>query len=167
MIGSIIPDPYIGPRPFERNLEDEKRFFGRDHETEDIVALILSHPLVLIYGPAGVGKTSLFNTTIYSALKDRGFQVLPVAQVRGIVPDNIEIDTIKNPYIFFTLQSLMPEIDPMGAINKSLSDFLKDFLVDKKGHTYPRLLVFDQIEEVFNIYWERLYEMQIHFFGFF
>ena len=54
-------EPYIGPRSFNRNLKDQKRFFGRDYETEEIVSLISSHKLVLIYAQSGAGKTSIFN----------------------------------------------------------------------------------------------------------
>ena len=39
-------EPYIGPRPFDRNDKDEKRFFGRDYEADEITSLILGHRLV-------------------------------------------------------------------------------------------------------------------------
>ena len=67
--------PYVGPRSFERNAVDRDRFFGRDRETQEIISLIYSHPLLLIYAQSGAGKTSLFNTKIAPTLEARGFQV--------------------------------------------------------------------------------------------
>jgi hypothetical protein len=49
-------NPYVGPRPFERKERDF--FFGRDLESIQIISLILSNPLVLIYSQSGAGKTS-------------------------------------------------------------------------------------------------------------
>ena len=76
-----IVEPYVGPRPFRRSLEDRKRFFGRDKEAEEIEALILTHKLVLIYAQSGAGKTSLFNANIIPYLESEGYEVLPVARV--------------------------------------------------------------------------------------
>jgi hypothetical protein len=57
-------NPYIGPRPFGRNLYDQLRFFGRSFETEEILTQILSHSLVLIYAQSGAGKTSILNASV-------------------------------------------------------------------------------------------------------
>jgi len=74
-------NPYVGPRPFRRDLDDQNRFFGRDEETEQILSLIYGHQLVLIYAQSGAGKTSLFNAQVAPELEKNGFQVLPVARV--------------------------------------------------------------------------------------
>src|SRR5215212_2655747 len=119
----IIIDPYIGPRPFKRDIEDQKRFFGRDDETDEIVSLILGHKLVLIYAQSGAGKTSIFNAKVAPTLEKYGFQVLPTARV-GIASDtksefdplvmNIKITSsssssvaeVINSYMLNALQSL-------------------------------------------------------------
>ena len=124
----IIIDPYIGPRPFKRDIEDQKRFFGRDDETDEIVSLILGHKLVLIYAQSGAGKTSILNAKVTPTLEKYGFQVLPTARV-GIASDtksefdplvmNIKITSsssssvaeVINSYMLNALQSLSPEID--------------------------------------------------------
>src|ERR687884_159658 len=74
-------EPYVGPRSFRRDVEDQSRFFGRDAETEEIVSLITSHRLVLIYAQSGAGKTSIFNAQVTPALESYGFNVLPLARV--------------------------------------------------------------------------------------
>src|SRR5215470_14653600 len=72
-------DPYIGPRPFGRNREDEDRFFGREQETDEIITLISSHQILLIYAQSGAGKTSILNAQVIPELEKNGFVVLPVA----------------------------------------------------------------------------------------
>jgi len=61
--------PYVGPRPFEREKEDSDRFFGRSHETQEIVSMIFGHPITLVYAQSGAGKTSLFNASITPKLE--------------------------------------------------------------------------------------------------
>src|SRR5215217_6586940 len=79
-------NPYVGARPFTRSLDDRRRFYGRDDETDEIVSLILSHRLVLIYGPSGAGKTSIFEAQVAPTLEQHGFDVLPRARA-GIASD--------------------------------------------------------------------------------
>src|ERR1051326_6089380 len=74
--------PYIGPRPFGMGLEYQKRFFGRDYETDEILSLILAHSIVLVYAQSGAGKTSIFNAQILPTLEERGFEILPTARVK-------------------------------------------------------------------------------------
>ena len=170
----IIIDPYIGPRPFKRDIEDQKRFFGRDDETDEIVSLILGHKLVLIYAQSGAGKTSIFNAKVAPTLEKYGFQVLPTARV-GIASDtksefdplvmNIKISSssssvaeVINSYMLNALQSLSPEIDSkLLFLNRRLSSFLKDYFPitndnNKNNKIKAQVLVFDQLEELFNFY---------------
>lgn len=82
--------PYVGPSPFES--KDRDFFFGRDREIIEIISLILSNPLTLVYSQSGVGKTSLFNTKIIYELEERyKFQTFPSsARVRSLLsPDKI------------------------------------------------------------------------------
>ena len=46
-------EPYIGPRPFTGDKEDQARFFGRKTETDEIISLIISHRLILVYAQVG------------------------------------------------------------------------------------------------------------------
>jgi YVTN family beta-propeller protein len=170
----IIIDPYIGPRPFKRDIEDQKRFFGRDDETDEIVSLILGHKLVLIYAQSGAGKTSIFNAKVAPTLEKYGFQVLPTARV-GIASDtksefdplvmNIKITSssssvaeVINSYMLNALQSLSPEIDSKLLFSNSrLSSFLREYFPitndnNKNNKIKAQALVFDQLEELFNFY---------------
>ena len=161
-------EPYIGPRPFDRNDKDEKRFFGRDYEADEILSLILGHRLVLVYAQSGAGKTSIINAKITPMLEEEyGFQVLPSARI-GNVSNSEKFQTskmainssdIENAYMFSALQSLLPkDIDPQSLLDKQqLTDFLTSYYppitIDKQtGEVKNQVLVFDQLEELFTFY---------------
>jgi hypothetical protein len=116
--------PFVGPRPFKRDPEEQELFFGRNYESERIISLIYSHKLVLVYAQSGAGKTSLFNANIIPALEQKGLQVLPVVRV-GIGSQTISTKPLQsnmsqrpsslteleiNPYIFNVFQSLVPDV---------------------------------------------------------
>lgn len=143
-------NPYVGPRPFERKKEDLDRFFGRSHETEEIVSLIFGHPLTLIYAQSGAGKTSLFNASIAPNLEQNGFEVLPLTRVGDILL-KVDVKEVKNLYIFNALLTMDLETDPLSLTSKSLSEFLKtrNRNKDENGQPCPRAIIFDQFEELF------------------
>ena len=175
-------EPYIGPRAFRRTAEDQERFFGRDDEADEIVSLISAHKLVLVYAQSGAGKTSLFNAQVIPALERRGFEVLPVARVQ--VTDSSSSTTafsqkndgnffsslpqIENVYIFNAIQSLnQPIEDPKLLADKSLTEFLSDYFpnqIDDDGEVVPQVLIFDQLEELFNFSTKKWKEQQEAFF---
>ena len=95
--------PFQGLLPFR--LDDEDWFFGRDEETDEILSLILSHQLILIYGQSGAGKTSLLNAKIIPELKKEGFHVLPTARVGPVISE--ESSSVSNPFLFNALQDLI------------------------------------------------------------
>jgi tripartite motif-containing protein 71 len=156
-------EPYVGPRPFKRDKKDQFRFFGRNAETDEIVSLITSHRLILVYAQSGAGKTSIFNAQIIHRLEDHGFEVLPMARVQVTSAtqirskdDNGKVSSqIKNLYIYNALQSLSPEIDPQSLINSSLFEFLDDYFPNQKDENRemrPQVLIFDQLEELISLY---------------
>jgi YVTN family beta-propeller protein len=172
----IKENPFVGPRPFGRNPEDQLLFFGRTYETEEILTLILSHQLILIYAQSGTGKTSILNANVIPELEKEGFKVLPTARV-GISPYDIDETNIakgskkdlvvSNHYMFNALWSMRPDIDPRSLANMSLSDFLnKYFSTNEDSGNFPfsKLIIFDQLEEIFNIFPKNWYEEQIIFF---
>src|SRR5215213_2973183 len=99
--------PFIGPRPF--NEADSPFFYGRDREVQEILALILSAPVSLIYAKSGIGKTSIFNAKILPELKKGRFKsnVLPVARVKtiGTTEDLTPKSEKSNIYIYNAFQS--------------------------------------------------------------
>jgi len=158
------PDPYVGPRPFERNPDDKKRFFGRDKETDEILSLIFSHPIVLIYAQSGAGKTSIFNACVIPALEEHGLQVLKVARVvTTYATDGSLTSAIKdsqsshdvNQYVFNLLQSIIQRATSQELTSKSVSEFLDEYFPserDERGNVKPQVIIVDQLEELFNLY---------------
>ncbi|MBA3570459.1 MAG: hypothetical protein H0W34_00470 [Pyrinomonadaceae bacterium] len=61
--------PYRGLVPYLEN--DADYFFGRDSDTEIIVANCLTTRLTLLYGSSGVGKTSVLNAGVARTLRKR------------------------------------------------------------------------------------------------
>src|SRR5690349_16287494 len=136
--------PYVGPRPFAR--EDENLFFGRDREASGLTLLVIAHREVVVYGPSGVGKTSLINAGLLPRLEtEEEFEVLGPVRVQGAIPGF----ATSNTFIFHTLINLAnAEAEPQHLARISLRDFLR-----RRGSQEecpkPRLLIFDQFEEIF------------------
>ena len=54
-----LRSPYKGLAPFEDSEQDALLFFGRERECEVVVANLLASKLTVLYGPSGVGKSSM------------------------------------------------------------------------------------------------------------
>ena len=59
--------PYVGLDPFA--VEDRDYFFGRESDQRIIIANLLSTPLTVLYGAAGVGKSSLLMAGVIPQLR--------------------------------------------------------------------------------------------------
>jgi YVTN family beta-propeller protein len=161
-----LPRPYVGLRPFERTPDDQARFFGRDQEARRITSMILSHPVTLVYSRSGAGKTSLFNAKILPSLEEYEFQILPSVRVKAVLPVNeIPTDT-RNIYVFNVLQALCPNASLQALAEKTLPVFLREYRRSTKadGDMAPRIIIFDQLEELFNLFPEGYQEQRKDFF---
>ncbi len=147
--------PYVGPRSFEQ--KDQAIFFGRDNEAKDILSLVIAHAVVLVYAQSGAGKTSLLNARLIPLLEKEGFEVLPIARVRGVIPPKIKTEKIENMYIFNTLMNWAEGKYEVELANTSLTGFLKkrEHKKDEDGLLLPRAVIFDQFEEIFSLYQDR------------
>ena len=61
--------PFQGLRPYGE--DDAEFFFGRDHETDVIIANLRASRLTVLYGASGVGKTSLLRAGVEARLRER------------------------------------------------------------------------------------------------
>ena len=59
--------PYTGLMPFSER--QAPFFFGRDEERKIVAANLLASPLTVLYGPSGVGKSSLLNAGVARHLR--------------------------------------------------------------------------------------------------
>lgn len=149
-------NPYVGPLPFER--EDEDRFFGRDRESSELFSLTVAHRMFLIYAQSGAGKTSLINARLIPQLERDGFYVFPVARLQGPIAPLDSATSIRNIFIYNTLLSIAPSgNNPNLLLNLSLTEFLDQARTNMKPEEAdcPQVLIFDQFEELFNLYLDR------------
>ena len=180
---------YVGPRPYEES--NASVFFGREREARDLLSLVIANQLLLIYAPSGAGKTSLINARLVPMLghvKDpslaeqlgpgKGFEILPIARVSGLVPETIDLDAIPNSniFVFNTLVSWRKKdgetqspqerkLAERELIGKRLCDYLEETRPvtaqqpeeeEEEGEPLsPRVVIFDQFEEIFTRHFER------------
>ncbi len=174
--------PYVGPRPFRR--EDQDIFFGRNQEALELTSLIKAHPEVLLYAPSGAGKSSLLYALVMPILEDEEeFDVLPAARVRSQESSVIPDEKINNIYVFNALKDLSDDkLSVMQRAQTTLAEYLKrqpralvegpdNSGIDRRGENgeddheqrLPRVVVFDQFEEIFTLYPERYQDRQDFF----
>src|SRR6185312_14042965 len=116
--------PYIGPRPFDQNDADKRRFFGRKREAGELLSRVVAHAAVLFYSQSGAGKTSLINAKFIPMLQEKRFDVLPSARVRGLRPQDIKREDIGNIYVFNVLRSWDDNrTDPLLLRRTSIREF--------------------------------------------
>jgi WD40 repeat protein len=82
------PNPYVGPRTFREG----ETLHGRAQELEELVDLLISERIVLLYSPSGAGKSSLLYAGLVPDMKRRGFHVQPVMRVNNLA--NLALDAI-------------------------------------------------------------------------
>ncbi|MBV9140600.1 MAG: EAL domain-containing protein [Pseudonocardiales bacterium] len=68
VLGLVPPCPYRWLAPFDE--QDRAVFFGRERDTERLLAAVQRSPLVVVIGPSGVGKSSLVRAGLIPALQD-------------------------------------------------------------------------------------------------
>src|SRR4029079_16186418 len=64
-----LPSPYKGLAPFEDSDADALLFFGRERESEVIAAHLIASRLTVLYGPSGVGKSSVLRAGVAHRLR--------------------------------------------------------------------------------------------------
>ena len=148
--------PYVGPKPFER--KDQGLFFGRDREANELLSLIIANDVVIVYAESGVGKTSLFNAGLMPRLEKEGIDIFSVGRIGGLAPPAIDFNEISNIFVFNALTSWDKGGEKTDRLLRvSLADFLRKSVTPtgKDGLRSPRVVIFDQFEELFSSHQER------------
>jgi Flp pilus assembly protein TadD len=140
--------PYLGLRPYD--IADAPLFFGRARESWELTSLLLSSRLVVVYGPSGVGKTSLLHAGVLAGLGEGVAQVLPTgrpASTSALPRAAAE----GNPFTYRLLSSWAPEDGEAMLHGRSVADFLRGqpVEVDLYGEELPMVAIIDQFEEIF------------------
>jgi WD40 repeat protein len=147
-------NPYVGPRPFERNEGD--LFFARDQDARDIISLIIANDTFIIYSQSGAGKNSLLNTRIIGGLEQNELAVLPIVRIQGKIPVGTSDADVENVFALNAILSLEGDVSA-GFIKEYGRIPIADYIcrIRKLGRLkadLPVVLIFDQFEEFFSFY---------------
>ncbi|MFG1643446.1 hypothetical protein ACGFMK_24390 [Amycolatopsis sp. NPDC049252] len=133
-------NPFPGPSAYRRI--EQKYFFGRTEETEELTSFVLSSSATLLYAPSGTGKSSLLQAGVLPYLEKRfGVAVLPVVRM-GPAP-RAGTAHVDNEFVRMV-------IDAIGSDDaESVPDIAAAAARWRSDNSSLVLLVLDQFEEVF------------------
>jgi tetratricopeptide (TPR) repeat protein len=142
--------PYVGLRPYRTDEHD--LFFGRTRESLDIARLWRANRLTVLYGPSGVGKTSLLQAGVIPTLDPDRCRVWPVGRIHPGLGPAPAAEPAGNPYTYALLSSWAPDEPPGTLSSMTVLGFLRKHGShnDRYGDPVPTLLAIDQAEELFN-----------------
>jgi WD40 repeat protein len=119
--------PYKGLAPFGDSDVDVLFFFGRDHEREVIVANMLASPLTVLYGPSGVGKSSLLRAGVVPRLREEEADVLYWASWAGSGAESLS-DALNSTGERFVILDQLEEYFLYHRNDAALADVIADAL---------------------------------------
>ena len=134
---SLPPAPYVGMRPFERN--EQAIFFGRKRDAALLRDKVFSARLTVLYGPSGIGKSSILRTLLVPFLEDQEARVIYFDDWSGDDPTA----TLRGRLIEEASKLKIPDA---GAGGPSLTDLVR-LMISVDDRTV--VLVLDQFEEFF------------------
>ncbi|MEO3856574.1 tetratricopeptide repeat protein [Acrocarpospora sp. B8E8] len=145
---SVRENPYVGLRAFAGS--DREVFFGRGRESRELSDLWRSNRLVVLYGPSGIGKSSLLHAGTMPLLEDDHLDILPTGRASPGTP--FPTPSHHNPYTFCLLSSWSPADSPGRLSELTVSQFLRSRprRTDRYGDDIPVFAAIDQFEEVLN-----------------
>lgn len=139
---------YPGPRPYER--EESDRFFGRTAEAAVVGQQWLDNRVTLLYGPAGIGKTSLLTAGVLRLVEDANVSILPVGSFsRGA---RSPVATLRarrrNPYTLALLRSWSDPDTANRLAELTVDDFIGRY-TEPIDPDVPILAAIDQADDLF------------------
>ena len=124
---SAPSSPYKGLAPFEDSDLDALLFFGREQESEVIAANLMAARITVLYGPSGVGKSSVLRAGVAHRLRqEQGVEVVVFSTWTG--------------------DPVTAVIEATGGSDGSLASALEEAAAHAGGDLY---LILDQFEELF------------------
>jgi WD40 repeat protein len=121
------PSPFKGLAPFGVSDEDALFFFGRTRETEVIAANLQASRLTVLYGPSGVGKSSILRAGVAHRLRDEPGVLVAIVDLWSGDP----VATL---------------LHALGEEDGTIADALDEAAARAGGDVY---LILDQFEEYF------------------
>lgn len=142
-------NPFPGPGPFGK--EDREHFHGRGLDAHQIISLVQSQQVVLLYAPSGAGKTSLLNAKLQPILRTEAEFDIDILGVAKVDPSPIGgQDNVANVYVAAAVASLVTSHEVDLSRNDLLLRWLRNRRgqKDKFGDPQKKLLILDQFEQI-------------------
>lgn len=134
---------YPGQRPF--STDESALFFGRQAEIKALYQCVQAHPLVVLFGQTGVGKTSLLRAGLLPLLAQEGYDPIEVSfQNTAIAPLQALWNAVKHRAQQQGLEAKIAE--RLGARTPSLWEYLKAYSLEQFK---TPIFVFDQWADFF------------------
>ena len=142
--------PYPGLRPYDS--EEANIFFGREQQTDELLAKLQTHRFIAVTGPSGCGKSSLIKAGLIPALR-AGFMLAAGSRWRFCT-----IRPGQHPISSFAAALATPDVlgddhEPLGFIDAALrfgplglTQIVKESGEFQSGSL---LVLVDQFEEIF------------------
>nr|WP_252783128.1 tetratricopeptide repeat protein [Actinoallomurus rhizosphaericola] len=126
-------------------------YFGRESESLELSRLWRSNRLTVLYGPTGVGRTSLLAAGVIPLLDTADADVFPVG---GLLHGSaFPAATLfeHNPFTFALLSSWFPAESPTLLSGTTITAYLKrrPRRTDRRGRPLPLLASVDGLDELF------------------
>ena len=139
--------PYKGLMPYAE--EDVEFFFGRDRETEIIIANLRASRLTLLYGSSGVGKSSVLRAGVASKLRRiarENIRARGSPRMAVVVFNSWRHDPVRSlaACVPHSVQRLFES--PGNGQARSLAEMFESASAQVKGDL---LIILDQFEEYF------------------
>jgi len=140
---TLKPDIPPAPRQDIRGLDwydecDAGHFIGRDDDADRILAMLLSHPILRLVGPSGIGKSSLIRAGLLPKIREFGWRacvIRPFENPAQRVPPQLTARLLTSPGAFTT---------PFGP-----AQFRADVAPLLSSNGINRLVLFlDQFEDI-------------------
>jgi hypothetical protein len=141
--------PWLGLSSFTEETRDY--FFGREREISDLLERIHNHPLTILFGLSGRGKTSLLGAGLLPGLRDAGAR--PVL-LRLREDGTSFVEQIRSAWDLAT-----------GAAASDASLWERGYRKSERQNllAQPPVLILDQFEEVFTLGHARTAELEALF----
>ncbi len=136
------PCPYVGLDAFQ----DPTFFFGREADTDQLLAQLRDTPLVVVLGASGSGKSSLVMGGLLPALRTKGTSP-ELFIVPPLVPGNAVLDHLADAVLEVRA---VPSPAP-GEAERLLNDPSRLAALLGGAYAPPTLITIDQFEEVFTL----------------
>jgi WD40 repeat protein len=144
---TLDPDnPWPGLLSFRE--QDQHFFGGRDKAIEELLRRVVAEPLTLVFGPSGLGKTSLLRAGLFPRLRDEHFfpVYIRLEYVSGRGPLAQIKEEIVKQAAAWNVEATPP--DDIETLWEYLHRRDVDFW-DERSYPCTPVLVLDQFEELF------------------